>query len=186
MSWTRHTTIAGFIRGIFNSVSLGEFTPTILQAVANESSVRCRNDFGIILLTIGQYWGSKLSPLETGVVVSYDVEPILPSAYTHTVSSSAWPPSSQRETGFVVLNIYYSWISDIFDEQFHEAARMSAQQMTNVAIKEGQNVGSVYPNYAIYDTANAQMYSENVERLTLLRKTVDPDNVMNLAGGFRF
>ena len=85
-----------------------------------------------------------------------------------------------------MLNIYYSWISDIFDEQFHEAARMSAQQMTNVAIKEGQNVGSVYPNYAIYNTANAQMYSENVERLTLLRKTVDPDNVMNLAGGFRF
>ncbi len=63
---------------------------------------------------------------------------------------------------------------------------MSAQQMSNVAAKEGQIVGSVYPNYAIYDTLNVQMYMENVERLTLLRKTVDPDNVMNLAGGFRF
>jgi hypothetical protein len=55
----------------------------------------------------------------------------------------------------------------------------SAARICDVAIKDGQDIANapLYPNYAIFSTPLKDMYG---------RKTVDPDNVLGLTGGFRF
>lgn len=157
-------------RGIFQTVTLQEFTSSLLNVIANESA----------------YWGSKLSPLKTGTLISYDVEPLLNRTFVQATAPSAWPPSSQRDSGFVVLNIYYAWLSSLFDQDFYDAARSSAEQITRAAVQEGQRNGPIYPNYAMWDTPLEWMYMENTDKLRSLKQRVDPNNVMQLTGGFRF
>ena len=45
---------------------------------------------------------------------------------------------------------------------------------------------SLYGNYALADTPLEAIYGMNVEKLTSIKKEVDPENVMGLAGGFKF
>lgn len=119
-------------------------------------------------------------------MISYDAEPFLPTIFSHNNTPSAYPPD--RTYGFSPLNIYYSWADEAFDETFHNAARQSAEQLRKVAIAEGQNLtgSAMYPNYAIYDTPLEDMYGDNVAVLKALKATVDPKNVMGMAGGFKF
>lgn len=44
----------------------------------------------------------------------------------------------------------------------------------------------LYGNYALADTPLEAMYGANVEKLKNMKKEVDPENVMGLAGGFKF
>ncbi|KAG6908218.1 hypothetical protein DXG01_005690 [Tephrocybe rancida] len=158
-----------FQQAIFNSVSLIQYTPTILDAILNETL----------------FWGNRLSPL-SAFLVSYDVEPFLPSLFTHTTkSSSAYPPSRTR--GLSPFNIYYAWVLDSFDDTFHEAVKQSAAHIEAVANAEGQDVAGLplYPNYAIFDTPLEDLYGHNVWALQTLKAFVDPTNIMGLAGGFK-
>ncbi|KAG6815177.1 hypothetical protein H0H87_004397 [Tephrocybe sp. NHM501043] len=155
-------------RGIFNSVSLTQYTPTILKAILNETV----------------FWGSRLS-LISGSFISYDVEPFLPDLFSHG-PASAYPPS--RSAGLSPFNIYFAWGLELSDDEFHEAARKSAAQIKAVALAEGQDIAelAIYPNYAIYDTPLEKMYGNNVASLRELKASVDPTNVMGFAGGFKF
>lgn len=61
--------------------------------------------------------------------------------------------------------------------------------MYNAALAEGQAGiagAAVYPNYAIFDTPLSNIYGSNLPALQALKASVDPTNVMGLAGGFRF
>ncbi|KAG6907669.1 hypothetical protein DXG01_007819 [Tephrocybe rancida] len=150
-------------------VSLVEYTPTILDAILNETV----------------YWGTHLSLL-SGSFISYDVEPFLNTIFSHAPeSSSAYPPIRTR--GVSPFNIYFAWLLDISDEVFQEAARQSAAQIRAVAIAEGQDLNglAIYPNYAIFDTPLETMYGGNVAALKDLKASVDPTNVMGLTGGFK-
>ncbi|KAF8329203.1 hypothetical protein F5887DRAFT_1184312 [Amanita rubescens] len=66
--------------------------------------------------------------------------------------------------------------------------RDSADCIRDAAIAEGQDIANVplYPNYAIFGTPLGDMYGDNVGRLKSLRETIDPLDVMCLAGGFNF
>ncbi|KAF9475602.1 FAD-binding domain-containing protein [Pholiota conissans] len=157
-------------RAIFNTVSILEYTPALLDVILNETI----------------FWGTNLS-LKTGTFISYDVEPFLPSIYTHNAQSTAYPPV--RSQGLTPFNIYYAWTSSIFDSDFHDAAKASAAAVYNAALSEGQSgiVGAaIYPNYAIFDTPLSDMYGSNLPALQALKAAVDPTNVMGLAGGFKF
>ncbi|KAF9078750.1 FAD dependent oxidoreductase [Rhodocollybia butyracea] len=156
-------------RAIFNSAPLQELTPTLLNAIINET----------------EFWGVALS-LESGSFISYDIEPFLPSILSHNTSASAYPAS--RTTAYLPLNLYYAWGLEIADDIFHDAIQQSAAQITRVALAEGQigvESAAIYPNYAIYNTPLDRLYGDNVARLQSIRATVDPDNVMALAGGFK-
>ena len=72
------------------------------------------------------------------------------------------------------------------DAVFHSAVKQSAEQIRQVALREGQNVGGKFPSLAAYDTALQDIYGGNVARLKALKQTVDPTNVMGLCGGFKF
>ncbi|KAG6875148.1 hypothetical protein C0992_004981 [Termitomyces sp. T32_za158] len=154
-------------RAIFHSVSVTQYTPTLLDAIYNETV----------------FWGSRLSLL-SGTFISYDVEPFLSTIFSHG-SQSAYPPS--RNQSLSPFNIYFAWTASLSDDEFHDAVRQSAAQIKAVAITEGQDVSNVaiYPNYAIFDTSLEDLYGSNVPRLKALKMSVDPTNVMGLAGGFK-
>uniref|UniRef100_A0A0W0ETW2 FAD-binding PCMH-type domain-containing protein n=1 Tax=Moniliophthora roreri TaxID=221103 RepID=A0A0W0ETW2_MONRR len=157
-------------RGVFNTVPLVELTPTILDAIVNET----------------RYWGPLLSLLGTGTFISYDVEPFSPSLLSHTSLASAYPPT--RTTAYLPLNIYYAWLLPILDNNLHDAIRESARHLTDVALAEGQtgiDTAAPYPNYAIFDTPVSRLYGDNLARMQAVKARVDPNNVMALAGGFK-
>ncbi|KAJ7452892.1 FAD dependent oxidoreductase [Mycena latifolia] len=156
-------------RGAFHTVSLLSYSPTMVNAILNETI----------------FWGTSLA-LAGASFISYDIEPFLPTLYTHSTSPSAFPPV--RTAGYVPLNLYYAWDLATSDDIFHEALRQSAAHLTQVAIADGQAIADapLYTNYALFDTPLERIYGGNVPRLQAIKAAVDPGNVMGLAGGFKF
>ncbi|KAF8188907.1 hypothetical protein K438DRAFT_2145941 [Mycena galopus ATCC 62051] len=157
-------------RGAFHTVSLLDYSPPILAAILNETV----------------FWGTKLA-LAGATLISYDVEPSLPTILTHSTSPSAYPPSRPVPAP-MPLCLYFAWTDSLLDSVFHDALLSSAAQLMNVAVSEGQDVtdAALYTNYALYDTPLERIYGANVERLMSIKAEVDPGNVMGLAGGFKF
>ncbi|KAG6332795.1 hypothetical protein ID866_6297 [Astraeus odoratus] len=157
------------VRGVFDTVSVTGYPIEFLQAIVNESS----------------YWGQALEP-SSNVLISYDVEPFLPTLFSHNTTPSAYPGS--RKTGVFPLNIYFAWSDESTDELMQNATRTTAATLSKKAIELGQNIqdAPLYNNYAIFDTPLTSIYGDNVHTLEQIRKKVDPDHVMGLAGGFKF
>ncbi|KAF9009161.1 FAD-binding domain-containing protein [Hymenopellis radicata] len=156
-------------RGVFHTVPLLAYTPTLIDAILNET----------------KFWGSQLS-WASGLFISYDVEPFLPTLFSFNTEATAYPPS--RSVPLLPLNLYYAWAAEAADNAFHDAIRKSAEQIYNVALSEGQQdiVGAaLYPNYAIFDTPVERIYGSNLDLMRKVKAAVDPDNVMGLAGGFK-
>ena len=86
------------------------------------------------------------------------------------------------------LEIYFAWDLALFDEQVFDAIRATVERLETYAIENGLSDADayVYPNYAIFGTPLEKMYGANVPRLQAIKKAVDPENVMGLAGGFKF
>jgi hypothetical protein len=173
--------------------SFSLFSPR--NIVANESKVRVTYtsalSAGILrFFAWPQYWGQQLL-LKSGLFISYDVEPFLPSTWLAPgrTSEAAYPPETSRSGAFLPLNLYFSWLDEGSDQVFHDAIKASAENIRAIAIAEGQQSivdAPVYPNYAVYDTPLERMYLKNVDRLKALKRRVDPNNIMGLAGGFKF
>lgn len=129
--------------------------------------------------------------MSSGTFASYDVEPFLSTLFTHSTSSSAYPPDSARDPSVATLplNIYYAWSSELSDQQFYDAIYASANHLKSIiAAEQGDSVTSspIYNNYAMYDTPLESLYGENVPTLQALAQKYDPEGVMKLAGGFKF
>ncbi|PFH46241.1 hypothetical protein AMATHDRAFT_77754 [Amanita thiersii Skay4041] len=156
-------------RGVFHTVPLVNFTPKILDTIFNESKVM----------------GLNVVP-DSGTLVSYAVEPFLPTILNHNTSPTAYPPT--RAQAFYPFNIFYSWTGEAFDNNLFDKIRASADRIRDVAVQDDPRVADapLYPNYAIFDTPLQKVYGVNVDRLKALKARVDPDNVMGLAGGFKF
>ena len=60
--------------------------------------------------------------------------------------------------------------------------------MRAAALADGQNVSHAakYVNYALFGTPLKDIYGGNVERLRKIRAAIDPEDVMGLAGGWKF
>lgn len=86
------------------------------------------------------------------------------------------------------MSMTMSWTNSSSDSQIFDAIRQSAQQLTRVAEAEGQEIEGLglYGNYAIFGTALERIYRGNVGRLREIRRRYDPDDVMGLAGGWKF
>ncbi|KAJ3552015.1 hypothetical protein NM688_g4382 [Phlebia brevispora] len=162
--------ITGGTRGVFNTVSILSYDANILTAVLNETV----------------FWGSRLSLLDTAVFISYDVEPFMTTLFSKApASSAAYPPS--RAQGLLPLNIYFAWLLPTSDETMQQSAVLSAQQLTNAAVADGQDVAdaSLYGNYAIAGTPVERIFGDNLDQLTATKQKYDPSNVMGLAGGWK-
>jgi hypothetical protein len=83
------------------------------------------------------------------------------------------------------LNVYFAWAFDTEDSFWYSAMRESVQRLVGVAKQEGIYVDSKYPNYAATGTPAELLYGvANARRLRSIRNQIDPDKVMELAGGF--
>ncbi|EPS98357.1 hypothetical protein FOMPIDRAFT_83615 [Fomitopsis schrenkii] len=156
-------------RGLFHTVSLYNLTVPVLNAIVNET----------------EYWAQKLALEVPGLFVSYDVEPFLPTYFSHG-SDTAWPPS--RDVSLLPLNIYYSWWSADSDARVNEVMVQSADYLTQFVVSQGQPVAdlTLYPNYAIRNATVERLYQGNLPRLQSIKTQYDPNNVMARAGGWKF
>ncbi|TFK49560.1 FAD dependent oxidoreductase [Heliocybe sulcata] len=160
----------GGTRGIFNTVSLLEYTPELMEVIRNET----------------QYWGQKLSLEDSGTFISYDVEPFQPTLFTHgSTSTASYPPT--RSQGLLPLNLYWAYWDSSKDQVFYDAITQSAATIKAKAVELGQDVADapVYGNYAIFSTPIDKIYGGNLERLRTIKQQYDPNNVMALAGGWK-
>ncbi|KAG6380802.1 hypothetical protein JVT61DRAFT_5186 [Boletus reticuloceps] len=153
------------MRSAFNTISVLEYPEHFLKHMQNQSIT----------------WGNKL-PLNYGYV-TFNAEPILPSVYNQATSPSAWPGS--RKSPFSPLSIVFGWSGDgSTDDVIVKGIKESAANLlANTPITERL---SLYGNYAIGDTSLEAIYGVNVGKLMEIKKQVDPENVMGLAGGFKF
>jgi hypothetical protein len=69
-----------------------------------------------------------------------------------------------------------------------QALREGSKAIRDVALAEGQNISHAppYVNYALFGTPIEDIYGHNVPRLREIKAEIDPENVMGLAGGFKF
>jgi hypothetical protein len=112
-------------------------------------------------------------------------EPFDSGIFSHG-SSSAYPPD--RSQALFPTVIQYTWSNASIDHTIAHAMRQQSDALHDAALADGQNVShaSVYVNYALFDTPLEDMYGANVPRLRGIRAEIDPEDVMGLAGGFKF
>ena len=85
-------------------------------------------------------------------------------------------------------NVDFSWVLPSADETMKDVMKQIEANITAQAVAQGQDVANAakYGNEALGDTSIEAIYGSNVERLRSIHEEVDPDNVMGLAGGFKF
>ena len=101
-------------------------------------------------------------------------------------SDSAYPPD--RSHVIFPTSIATIWSNASLDETMAFALRNISNAIHAAALADGQNVShaAIYPNYALFDTPLEDMYGGNVERLRQIKAAIDPEDVMGLAGGWKF
>ena len=84
--------------------------------------------------------------------------------------------------------MYLGWTNSSADGFMTEAMRRSAASFAEAGTQNGQHLknAALNANYALFGTPLQTMYSEHLRRLREIRKKYDPDNVMELAGGWKF
>ncbi|KAF4306709.1 Vacuolar protein sorting-associated protein 35 [Botryosphaeria dothidea] len=153
------------VRGAFHTGVTSSLTPTFLEAVKNETD------------SLG-----KAMAMHSGTVMSIDVEP-----FSHTFGKMAADSAFPHARSPLPLFLYFAWLSEDDDEFWYEAMRTSAEPFKNVAIAEGICLDefTMYPNYALSNTTAEELYGiENAARLRSIKSKVDPNGIMDLAGGF--
>ena len=140
---------------------------------------------GLVVYNSFQYWGSKLTLLDPNFLIAAFEEPFERGLFTHG-PPSAYPPDRSRLYFPSILT--FSWANSSLDETMTRAIREGRDSLRAAALKDGQDIehAAVYPNYALFDTPLEDMYGKNVPRLRALRCAIDPEDVMGLAGGFKF
>ncbi|OJD37898.1 fad-binding domain-containing protein [Diplodia corticola] len=153
-------------RGTFHTLSTSKLTSGFLSAVKNESDTLRKQMID-----------------HSGFSVSYDIEPFL-KTWGDNATESAYPHANSP----LPLNLDFAWVSPDDDEFWHNAMRASVNHLKQVAQQEGiysPDDFAAYPNYAIANTTAVELYGrKNAARLRSIRSQVDPDGVMDLAGGW--
>jgi hypothetical protein len=120
----------------------------------------------------------------------YSLDPVMPDMLSRHVnngrSPSAYPPTRTR--AFSPFWLIFTWHDPAFDADMRSFIKESADHLTRVAIAEGQDIqgAALYPNYAIDGTGLEKMYGHHLTRLREIRTVIDPEGVMQLAGGWKF
>ncbi|KAH9988281.1 FAD-binding domain-containing protein [Russula compacta] len=156
-------------RGYFNGIPMLNYTEPIINAFANET----------------KFWGDRLIQYDDSVLVVYTLEPMESDYLTHG-GPSAFPPN--RSLAVLQSNMYLGYTSELADPFMADAMRSSAATMMEVGIQDGQDLKNAAPyvNYALFGTPLTTMYGEHLERLHQIREKYDPEDVMGLAGGWKF
>ena len=132
-----------------------------------------------------QLWGARLGALDKNLSLSSTLEPFNNGFFSHG-SGSAFPPDRSQAVFPSVVSTLWSNVS--LEDVMASALRNISDTIHAVALADGQNVShaAIYPNNALFGTPLEDMYGGNVERLRQIRAAIDPEDVMGLAGGWKF
>jgi hypothetical protein len=132
-----------------------------------------------------QLWGVRLSALDKNATVSSTLEPFDKGIFSHG-SESAYPPD--RSQAIFPSAVAVQWSNASLDGTMAFALRQISDTIHAAALADGQNVSHAakYVNYALFGTPLEDLYGENVKRLRKIRAEIDPEDVMSLAGGWKF
>jgi hypothetical protein len=164
------------------------YTKPILKAFRNETKVNNKLTVACPSFSCGdfdKFWGERLSQYDDSALVAYTIEPLEPGFLAHG-SPSAYPPD--RSLAILPSNIYFAWTKASADEFMAEAMRLSAASLVEAGIQDGQDLmnAAPYVNYALFGTPLEAIYGGHLERLREIKKKYDPEDVMGLAGGWKF
>ena len=137
------------------------------------------------LCIYSQLWGERLYSQDKNVILILTLEPFDKGLFSHG-SGSAFPPD--RSQALFPSALCVQWSDTSLDDTMAFALRNISETIQVAALADGQDVSHAakYPNYALFGTPLEDMYGENVERLRKIRAVVDPEDVMGLAGGWKF
>ncbi|KAG2359550.1 hypothetical protein BDR07DRAFT_1462475 [Suillus spraguei] len=152
-------------------VPLAQFTVPILEMIENQTLS----------------YGAAVWDL-SGAFISYDVIPLLPSIYDHSETPSAFPSVRDSGQGNSFIEILYGWTDASNDDAIMQLGAESAAYMNQFIAAAGQDFSSalLYPNCVPPDTSLEAMYGDALSTLQSIKGDVDPNNVMGLAGGWKF
>ncbi|KAH9037371.1 FAD-binding domain-containing protein [Lactarius deliciosus] len=161
--------LPGFKRGYLSSAPILHYTEPIMNAFMNET----------------EFYGKKLSQYDPSVLVVYTIDPFESDLFTHG-SPSAYPPDRTRPV--FPSSIYYGWTDESVDKHMDDAIRTSTATLERAGIQDGQDLENApaYVNYAISGTPLEKIYGGNLQRLREIRAKYDPEDIMGLAGGWKF
>ncbi|KAH8774423.1 hypothetical protein F5883DRAFT_412574 [Diaporthe sp. PMI_573] len=151
-------------RGTSHTVSVSALTVPFLEAVKSE----------VESLTAQML-------LHSGSFISGGIDPFLD--YGQYATDSAYPHADSP----LLFSLYCAWGLSIDDEFWINSVKLSIANLKQVAIEEGifKDSFTAYPNYAIAGTTAEELFGPtNAARLRAIKASVDPDGVMELAGGF--
>ncbi|KAI9439708.1 FAD-binding domain-containing protein [Lactarius indigo] len=150
-------------------VPVTQYSPAVFDAFVNQTML----------------WGSRVASLDKDASVAANLEPFDSGIFSHG-SGSAYPPDRSRAIFQSIIST--TWTNASIDGTVAPALREMKAAVQVVADAEGQNVSdaAVYVNYAMFGTPLEEIYGQNVPRLRRIRAAIDPNDVMGLAGGFKF
>ncbi|KAI9465691.1 FAD-binding domain-containing protein [Lactarius psammicola] len=160
---------SGAQRTFYSGIPVTRYSPAIFDAFANQTL----------------FWGTRLVALDKNASAITSIEPFDSTLLSHG-TPSAYPPDRSRVIFPSVIN--YLWTNASLDATMARALRQNTDLARAAVLADGQNVShaAIYPNYALFDTPLKDMYGANVPRLRKIRAKIDPEDVMGLAGGFKF
>ncbi|KAH9990398.1 FAD-binding domain-containing protein [Russula vinacea] len=157
------------LRYFFGGAPVTEYSPAVFDEFVNQVEI----------------WGPHLLALDKNATVTVVLEPFDKGLFSHG-SDSAYPPDRLQAIFPTVLGV--AWSNSSLDETMANALRNISNTIQAAALVDGQNVShaAIYPNYALFGTPLEDMYGVNVGRLRQIRAEIDPEDVMGLAGGWKF
>ncbi|OAX38750.1 FAD-binding domain-containing protein [Rhizopogon vinicolor AM-OR11-026] len=168
---TLPTNLTSGYRGAFHWVALDHFTVPILEMLNNQTT----------------FYGAAATKY-SGQFVSYEGIPFLDNVYDHAETDTAFPSLRDSSQGSSFINVFYGWTNAADDDAMLQLGAESVAYMKQFIADAGQDVEDalLYPNCAPPGTPVADIYGDALERLQSIQLAVDPTNVMNLTGGWKF
>ncbi|KAI0260022.1 FAD-binding domain-containing protein [Gloeopeniophorella convolvens] len=156
------------VRGLYSTVPVTNYSTAFMDAVINQTSV----------------WGERLTSLDKNALLAIGIEPFSHGMLTHG-RPSAYPPNRSQALFPTLINPL--WTNSSLDGFVVDMLHNISGSLHAAALADKQNVSdaAAYINYALFDTPVEDMYGANVPRLRAIKHTVDPNDVMGLAGGFK-
>jgi hypothetical protein len=152
-----------------DTASVIQYSPAVFDAFVDQINI----------------WGRRLQALDENVALALVLEPFDKDIFSHG-TASAYPPD--RSHAIFPSSLTFEWSNASLDDTMAFALRNISNSIRAAALADGQDVShaALYPNYALFGTPLEDMYGGNVERLRKIKAAIDPEDVMGLAGGWKF